>query len=103
MQVKLKLPIKIYCDNQAAIANIKNVGATARTRHYENWLTYGREQFLSRISHPEWIGTLEQVADIFTKALDKTTSLKFRAALLNLYHDAVTDYMRGIISGHDVS
>ena len=48
---------------------------------------------------PVWIGTLDQVADIFTKALDKTSFLKFRALLLNLAHDAVTSAMRERIYG----
>ena len=47
----------------------------------------GREQFLTKFSLPKWISTIHQVADIFTKALDKTTFLKFRAAILNLNFD----------------
>ena len=82
-------PVPIYCDNQAACLSIRNVGATARTRHYENWLAYGQEQFLDLVSTPIWIETTVQVADIFTKALDKTTFLKFRAALLNLAYDGL--------------
>ena len=97
--MQVHLPVAIRCDNGAAVSTISNVGATARTRHYENWLVYGREQFLSLVSKPVWVSTVEQVADIFTKALDKTTFLKFRAALLNMHHDAVTDNMRSMIYG----
>ena len=93
------LPVAIFCDNQAAVANVVNIGVTARTRHYENWITFGREQYLNRISEPKWIGTLEQVADIFTKALDKTSFLKFRALLLNIESELVTTSMREKVYG----
>jgi hypothetical protein len=99
LQMKLTPPVIIYCDNSAAVSGVKQVGATGRTRHYDIWLTYGREQYLSRLSSPEWVNTTEQVADIFTKALDKTTFLKLRAALLNMHHDAVTEHMREMING----
>ena len=93
------LPVNIYCDNQAAVTNITNVGATARTRHYENWLNYGREQYLNKVSKPVWVETREQVADIFTKALDKTTFLRLRAMLLNISSDLVSTQMRDRILG----
>jgi hypothetical protein len=82
-QLKLNLPVTINCDNQAAVSSIKNAGSTARNRHYERWLQYGREQYLNLISSPLWINTSIMVADIFTKPLDKTAFLKFRAILLN--------------------
>ena len=99
LMVTVQGPVPIYCDNQAAVANIKNVGATARTRHYENWTMYGREQFINKISEPIWIGTSEQIADIFTKALDKTTFLKFRALLLNVFSENVTSSLRNLVYG----
>ena len=85
--ITLAHPIEIHCDNSAAVSNVKNVGTTARTRHYERWIQLGREQYLERFSLPTWISTKDQIADIFTKPLDKTTFLKFRAALLNLDYD----------------
>ena len=83
LQAPVQLPVAINTDNEAAVSTIKKPGATARTRHYERWVLYGREQFLKRISYPTWVATKHQVADIFTKALDKTSFLKFRDALLN--------------------
>ena len=41
--------------------------------------------------------TTYQVADVFTKALDKTTFLKFRAALLNLSYDNMPEKLRAIL------
>ena len=60
---------------------------------------YGREQYLDRVSCPFWVRITDQVADIFTKALDKTTFLRFRALLLNVASDAVTTYQRDLVYG----
>ena len=84
----LSLPTVIRCDNEAAVINITKPGVTMRTRHYEIWLHYGREQYLMKRSVPEHVRTEKQVADIFTKALDKTTYLRFRDTLLNLPNSA---------------
>ena len=53
-----------------------------RTRHYERWLLYAREQYLENFSVPMWINTGDMIADIMTKALDKTTFLKLRRMML---------------------
>ena len=55
-------PIKIRSDNSAAVANTKNVGAKARTRHYERWMQLGRDQYIDKFSEPEWINKLYQIA-----------------------------------------
>ena len=99
MGAKIALPVPIYCDNQATVAGVTNVGTTARTRHYENWLMYGREQHINRISTPVWVRTDQQVADVFTKALDKTTFLRFRALLLNQPAEGVSVYSRNLVYG----
>ena len=84
-QLNLSLPISVNCDNSASVTSIMNAGSTARNRHYERPLQYGKEQFLRNISKPVWISTVLQVADIFTKALAISTFRKFRAAMLNLF------------------
>ena len=45
------------------------------------------EMFLAKFCYPDWVNTKLMVADVFTKALDKKTFLKFRAALLNLDYE----------------
>ena len=87
--VEVPKPIIIWCDNSAAVSTITNVGATARTRHYDRWVHYGREQYLDNFSKPSWLPTNVNVSDIFTKPLDKHTFFKFRAALLNFNHELV--------------
>ena len=82
--VALHLPTPIYTDSTTAESWIKNPGATARSRHYEKFLMYAREQYLNKVSHPQWISGQRQIADVLTKALDKTSFLRFRDALLGL-------------------
>ena len=59
---------------------------------------YGREQWLDKVSKPEWIATTYNVADIFTKPLDKTTFLKFRAGLLNIPSELIVDRLAEILT-----
>ena len=75
--------IVVYSDSDGAVKTITNPGTTSRTRHFERWVHYGREQFLNLVSVPRWVSTSYQVADIFTKPLDLTTFIKFRNTLLN--------------------
>ena len=93
----IKLPATIYCDNDAAVSTVMKPGTTQRTKHYESWVMYGREQWLDKKSQPEWISTVYNVADIFTKPLDKTSFLKFRAGLLNIDSPLITDRLAEIL------
>ena len=80
----MKMPVNIHSDNNAAVSTVTNLGSTARNRHYERWVLYGREQFIHGLSFPRWIATDRQVADIFTKPLAQDLFYRFRSVLLNL-------------------
>jgi transposase InsO family protein len=97
MQLDMTKPITTYCDNDAAVSNVKNVGTSMRNRHFEKWLHFGRELFLKLTSKPIWIETKLNVADIFTKPLDKTSFLKFRSILLNIRHDLTSPEILGLV------
>ncbi len=88
--ITLDLPTPIFTNLTTAESWIKNPGATARSRHYEKFLMYAREQYLNKISHPKWIRGHNQIADILTKALDKTNFLRFRDALRTLWSSPLT-------------
>jgi len=81
---ELKLLSPVHTDSAGAIPYIKQSGATARTRHYEKIILYGREQCLNLISKPVWVAGTDQMADIFTNALDKTSFLRCRGKLLSI-------------------
>jgi transposase InsO family protein len=78
----ITLPTAISTDSSSAVPWIRNPGSTARTRHYDKFLMYGREQFLEKQSVPVWISSKDQCADIFTKCEEKSLFLRFRAKLL---------------------
>ena len=69
-------------DNTAALDVARNLGVTARNKHYDREIHYFREQTELRRVVGHHVFTQFQVADIFTKALDKTTFLKHRDRLL---------------------
>ena len=60
----------------------RNGGVTSRNWHFEKFLRLGRLHYEDNISSPEFVPTSDQCADIWTKALDKTTFLKHRAKLV---------------------
>eukprot|EP00966_Prymnesium_polylepis_P320054 7376446-Prymnesium_polylepis.1 len=80
-------PLILYCDNSAAITFVKDVGSKARTRHFDRWIHFGREQYIDNFSTPKWVPTTIQVADIFTKPLDKTT---FSSNFVQLFSTRLT-------------
>ena len=76
--------IDAYTDNTATIDIIKAHGVTARTKHFERWVTYARDLYLRHIIKISHVPTDEMPADIFTKALETLKFVKFRASLLGL-------------------
>ena len=69
----VELPMQTHTDNDAARLSTINPGTTARTKHYEIWLRYCRELYLNLVIAVNWVPTKEQIADLFTKPLDRAT------------------------------
>lgn len=59
----------LWCDNQSAIALATNPVFHARTKHIEIDYHFIREQVLRKRIVLAHIGSVDQIADIFTKAL----------------------------------
>ena len=76
------LPITLYTDNSACRDICDKEGVAGRTRHFDRWLYYCREMRVAGVIRMALIGTKMQIADIFTKALDKTTFQNLRGKLL---------------------
>jgi len=62
-------PIRVLCDNQAAIKIAANNADSARTRHYSARHHFVRELIRSNQLKLEWTSTHEQAADMLTKQL----------------------------------
>lgn len=71
----------LYGDNQGAIALSKNPVAHKRTKHIEVHFNWVREKVLDGELNLKYCSTHDMVADIMTKALDRTKFEKFRTDL----------------------
>ena len=85
----VELPMQTHTDNDAARLSTINPGTNARTKHYEICLRYCRELYLNLVIVVNWVPTKEQIADLFTKPLDKTTFLYLRSLLMSSSSDAL--------------
>jgi hypothetical protein len=74
----LRAPSAALIDNKAAYDVVRYPGATKRTVHFSRWLHFARMLCLHNRIEMFLVGTDGMMADIFTKALDKTKFLKCR-------------------------
>jgi hypothetical protein len=69
IQVKYNEPIPIYCDNTSTISISKNPMIHSKTKHIPIKYHFLQEQVAEKNIRIEYVGTKEQVEDIFTKLL----------------------------------
>jgi hypothetical protein len=69
IQVEYDEPIPIYCDNTNPISISKNPVMHSKTKKIPIKCHFLREQVAKKNIRVEYVGTKEQVADIFTKLL----------------------------------
>jgi hypothetical protein len=69
IQVEYDDPIPIYCDNTSTISISKNPVMHSKTKHILMKYNFLREQVAEKNIRFEYVGTKEQVTNIFTKSL----------------------------------
>jgi hypothetical protein len=69
IQVEYDEPIPIYCDNTSTISISKNLVMHSKTKHIQIKYHFLREQVAEKNIKVKYVGTKQQVADIFTKPL----------------------------------
>lgn len=72
--------IKIYCDNQSAIA-VASTDNIKRLKHIDIRYHYIKELVKSGKIYLEYIKTEEQIGDLFTKPLSRDLVVKFARSL----------------------
>eukprot|EP00253_Pinus_taeda_P029064 PITA_29064 len=71
LQVKFDEPIPIFCHNTSAISISKNLVMHSKTKHILIKYHFVREQVAEKNMKLEYVGTKEQIANIFTKPLPR--------------------------------
>jgi hypothetical protein len=69
IQVQYDEPTLIYFDNTSTINILKNLVMDSKTKHIPIKYHFLQEQVLEKNIRVEYVGTKEQVEDIFTKPL----------------------------------
>jgi hypothetical protein len=68
-QVEYDDPIPIYCDNTSSISILKKLVMQSKTKHIPIKYHFLWEKVAEKNIRIEYLGTKEQVPDIFTKPL----------------------------------
>ena len=71
LKISVSLPMKIYCDNKAAISIAHNPVLHDRTKHIEVDKHFIKEKIESGLICVPYVPTTQQTADILTKGLYK--------------------------------
>ena len=90
LEVAVEQPLRIYCDNKAAISIAHNPVHHDRTKHVEVDRHFIKEKVDEGTISVNYVSTCEQTADILTKALFKPLFEKFvsKLGMFNLYSQA---------------
>ncbi|MEL7342955.1 MAG: Ty1/Copia family ribonuclease HI, partial [Bacteroidota bacterium] len=82
LQINYNTPIRIKCDNTAAIKLAKIHGGRPRTKHVGFRFEYVRQKYQEGLISVEHVTTLQQTADIMTKSLPAGLHLTHLNSLL---------------------
>ena len=80
--LKVKLPMKLECDNKGAVYLANSYQVTGRTKHMDTKVHWLRELKENNVLRVEWIPTDENEADINTKNVNGTLFAKHTAKFM---------------------
>ena len=73
LKLEINLPMKLFCDNKAAISIAQNTVQYDRTKHIEIDRHFIKEKIDAGIICTPYVSTKEQTSDILTKGLFRPT------------------------------
>jgi len=82
---KVSGPTLCVGDNKSNHTTSQQIGASSRTRYYERAVLLFKRAVLILIMSPSIVTTDNMVADIFTKATDKSTFVRMRNNMMNIH------------------
>ena len=90
LQIEVNVPLKVYCDNKAAISSTHNPIHHDRTKHVEVDRHFNKEKIDNGTLSVIYVPTTQQTTDIFTKALFKPMFEKMidKLGMYNMYYPA---------------
>ncbi|MCO5594094.1 hypothetical protein L7F22_048115 [Adiantum nelumboides] len=94
LEIQVQNPVVMYCDNLSSIQLARNPIFHARTKHIEVHYNFIRERVLDGDIDLAYIGTKDQAAELFTKALG-TEKLRCFRGTLGLWDMALS--LRGVL------
>ena len=103
LHITIEFPIKLYCDNKVAISISHNPVQHDKTKHIEVDRHFIKEKIEKGIICMTYIPTREQLADIFTKGLQKSTFEDFigKLDMINIYDPTWGGVLKSVIILND--
>ena len=71
MDLKVKKPIMVYCDNKGAVDLVNGWFVGGGTKHIDIRLNFLRELKESKVIRVQWIATDKTTSDLHTKNLEQ--------------------------------
>jgi hypothetical protein len=80
--LNINISARVWCDNQSAIALARSDGYSERTKHIDTRHHFIKQHVRDGLIDLQWIPTTDQLADILTKTVDRTTHITLTNRLL---------------------